>query len=217
MPNWTTNYLYVEGTSEAIENVKAAYKKSDPTSYESDVFDFEHFLPVPEVLWSVTAPVTVVETEAEAEKINRDWERDYGGLAKVAKKKAITREESNMFLREYGATNWYDWSLVNWGVKWNSGGADIMHSDDNRFVVRFDTAWNEPNAFIEHLRELEGIKEVESVAVHEGGDEPSTSEGWERFFQMDTEGEVDDEGENYSYSHTLVSYLPECKNSDQAG
>ena len=46
----------------------------------------------------------------------------------------------------YGEYNWYDWSIKNWGTKWNSCNTYI---DGNE--VHFDTAWNPAYPVIERL------------------------------------------------------------------
>ena len=48
----------------------------------------------------------------------------------------------------YGKKNWYDWSVWNWGTKWNSY--------SNRFdgdTLYFHTAWAAPHPVIEKLSE----------------------------------------------------------------
>lgn len=151
IPNWTTNYLHVEGTPEAITKIKSAYKEADPeASYVTDTFDFETFL---------------------------------------------------------------------WGTKWNSNGAEILHSDETRLVVRFDSAWSEPSGIFSHLRSLEGVSEVEHVSLHEGGGDPTMSEGWERYFEMDVETYRDEapDGEVITYTNTSVSYSPDAEVTTGAG
>jgi hypothetical protein len=39
--------------------------------------------------------------------------------------------------KKYGKDNWYDWSIANWGTKWN---ACASEAKDN--VITFDTAWS---------------------------------------------------------------------------
>lgn len=41
-------------------------------------------------------------------------------------------------LKKYGHATWYNWSIENWGTKWNS--YDCEAKGDN--VFEFDTAWN---------------------------------------------------------------------------
>lgn len=43
-------------------------------------------------------------------------------------------------LKQYGHASWYEWSIQNWGVKWNAG--DQKRISDT--VVRFTTAWAAP-------------------------------------------------------------------------
>lgn len=38
---------------------------------------------------------------------------------------------------KYGDKNWYDWSIINWGTKWNA-----CHSDFTNRTLWFDTAWS---------------------------------------------------------------------------
>lgn len=42
--------------------------------------------------------------------------------------------------KKYGKKNWYDWSIDNWGTKWNAT-TDYINIDDDRISIRFSTAW----------------------------------------------------------------------------
>lgn len=47
--------------------------------------------------------------------------------------------------RIYGEKNWFDWSIMNWGTKWNACEAnrDLIHEDDDKRVYYwFETAWS---------------------------------------------------------------------------
>lgn len=51
---------------------------------------------------------------------------------------------------KHGSNNWYDWSIFNWGTKWNAGYTEF-YSDDiskrgKKYVLdfKFDTAWSVP-------------------------------------------------------------------------
>lgn len=52
-------------------------------------------------------------------------------------------------LKEYGHTSWYEWSIANWGTKWNA--YQIERISDT--VIRFQTAWNAPLKWLEKLIE----------------------------------------------------------------
>lgn len=49
---------------------------------------------------------------------------------------------------KYGADNWYDWSIQNWGTKWNA--YDVSWS---MYSVCFDTAWSSVPKIIKKLSE----------------------------------------------------------------
>lgn len=42
--------------------------------------------------------------------------------------------------KEYGATTWYDWSVNNWGTKWNA--YDYVQVDPKAKFLQFNTAWS---------------------------------------------------------------------------
>ncbi len=42
-------------------------------------------------------------------------------------------------LKKYGFFNWYEWSIVNWGTKWNA--VNFEYEDDYK-VLKFETAWD---------------------------------------------------------------------------
>lgn len=56
---------------------------------------------------------------------------------------------------KYGSANWYDWSIANWGTKWNSYGYDDVTTpkefDGER--MEFQTAWSYPAPIIAALAE----------------------------------------------------------------
>ena len=47
------------------------------------------------------------------------------------------RQVSNIM--KYDAVNWYDWSINNWGTKWNSESLEV---DDRKQTLSFETAWD---------------------------------------------------------------------------
>ena len=50
----------------------------------------------------------------------------------------------------YGEYNWYDWSRINWGTKWNSSDA-CYNFTPNGVIVEFQTAWNFPLPIIKAI------------------------------------------------------------------
>ena len=46
--------------------------------------------------------------------------------------------------KKYGENNWYDWSNLHWGTKWNAGLAKITEDTENALSYYFESAWDCP-------------------------------------------------------------------------
>lgn len=62
---------------------------------------------------------------------------------------------------QYGVNNWYDWSIENWGTKWNAGYTEFYGKEEivpwgDEYVLefKFDTAWNLPIPIYKKLAEM---------------------------------------------------------------
>jgi hypothetical protein len=47
--------------------------------------------------------------------------------------------------------NWYDWSINNWGTKWDVSPYDWDRQDETSINMNFDSAWAPPTALYEYL------------------------------------------------------------------
>ena len=47
--------------------------------------------------------------------------------------------------------DWYNWSLDNWGTKWDACEPNINHNDIDYFAVSFESAWSPPIAWIDNI------------------------------------------------------------------
>lgn len=57
-------------------------------------------------------------------------------------------------IKRYGERDWYDWSIKNWGTKWNAGDT-VVYSD----VIEFQTAWSTPiPVFVELSKRLKNVE-----------------------------------------------------------
>lgn len=54
----------------------------------------------------------------------------------------------------YGKNNWRDWSIANWGTKWNAYEYNIVTDHSGRNKIEFFTAWSAPHPVIEKLAEM---------------------------------------------------------------
>lgn len=57
----------------------------------------------------------------------------------------------NEFKEKYGAYDWYDWRVQNWGTKWDIYEVDIQHYDPTLITLCFQTAWSPPQMVIGSL------------------------------------------------------------------
>ena len=58
-------------------------------------------------------------------------------------------------IMRYGYKDWYDWSIENWGTKWNA--CDCF---DNGDYIEFETAWSLPHPVYAKLAEITPIRVV---------------------------------------------------------
>jgi hypothetical protein len=65
-------------------------------------------------------------------------------------------ELAKRFMEQYGATDWYNWQVQNWGTKWDIGadGQPADDSDNGGLILSFDSAWSPPIGAYETLSEL---------------------------------------------------------------
>ena len=73
-----------------------------------------------------------------------------------APNREATAEQIDALIEKYGASDWYNWCVNNWGTKWDIGGDDFLidEVDTNTVRVSFDSAWAPPVNFYEHMATL---------------------------------------------------------------
>lgn len=57
-------------------------------------------------------------------------------------------------IEECGHTDWYGWSVENWGTKWNAYEFELVDQEPDKLVIRFQTAWSVPVPVLQRLVEL---------------------------------------------------------------
>ena len=104
MPNWCWNTLEVQGAKKDMKEFYDMFK-----SNTKDTFDFEWFVPMPKIFNEIKVGGITIDGVQHTSWIEHD----------DGTKTGITDEQKQIMKDEYGADNWYDWSLGNWGCKWN--------------------------------------------------------------------------------------------------
>ena len=147
MPNHTANNFTVTGP---VADVKRFLKQAAGSDKE---LSFNSLLPLPTVLRNVSSPVRIQPQE----EINATWDewykrKDEGKLEKWELEQGrpmglgITQDTYNTLMKEYGVSNWYDWSVLNWGTKWDCYDVrewNIAVADEEMTAtIYYETAWS---------------------------------------------------------------------------
>jgi len=147
MPNWTYNNVQFIGKTE--DSVK---KLKELLKSKDNDFDFNNIIPI---------PLALTETVSGSENAKPDWQK----------------EQSEKLKKQHGFDNWYDWSIMNWGTKWNSCNTEV-ELNENVLNYTFETAWDAPREIakaLNHMKEtiLKDIS-IDWNCTHEDGDEEET-------------------------------------------
>jgi hypothetical protein len=124
-------------------------------------------------------------------------------------------EEEKQRLRDlYGAVDWYDWQVNNWGTKWDVEARIIgdTHAAANHVflsklkeskrvvTMEFDSAWAPPTPVIKHL-----AKQFPNTNIYHTYDESGSDFSG---YNMYSNGECVKEQETESYSNLKFYYEP---------
>lgn len=179
MPNWTQNRITFKGNPERILELKQHILIVDEDEDSGYSFDFNRVIPMPEVIKN-----TIADNHSDS---LMKWFTD-----NIEKEDFICYETYCMWFNEqehkhteiltqerfdtlglcfvkYGSIDWYQWSVKNWGCKWNSSETRILTDEPNELSIGFQTPWNEPTGVLSKLNELYGDLHFESCHEHEGG------------------------------------------------
>lgn len=153
MPNHVTNGLSISTDNEK----KLAKFKAKAISEQSGIitFDFNAIIPMPdEIMRTGSGSMNkVVDTQAEADHLNSKITRPFTSHDKIDTW-VLSRPEYDRRINEYGATNWYDWSVKHWGTKWNAYDAKIVDNKPKYLAIQFNTAWSPPEPVFRAIEKM---------------------------------------------------------------
>ena len=162
MPNWCQNEVSIYGDEEDIKKLKAEVFTVDEDN-KQPYLDFNKVVPMPKELANSVSPPTIVSEEIirmrDLVKANPSiqsiWVNGRQIKDDMWSDRYITKEQSEILKKTYGANNWYDWRVTNWGTKWGIDGESIQFydEDDNHIELHFDTAWGPPDEIYQELRD----------------------------------------------------------------
>jgi hypothetical protein len=151
MPNWCENKWEIHCNSpEEAKSVAENLKFSD------DVFSFEAIIPMPAILKKTASGFITIDgeelktwIEVEVPDDTPTGENGKGGVVReswngkrVLKRKPTLEERAQ--IEATGYSNWYEWSIDNWGTKWDACEPEV-HIFGAQILIDFNTAWGRPS------------------------------------------------------------------------
>lgn len=194
MPNHIMNKVSV---SDKFEEIAKKIKSKD------SAFDFNKIIPMPEVLKNCTSPARILSGK-EYEKVMAEYEKEKADKERYSSH-PITPEQSEEYLKKYGANEWYSWALKNWGTKWNA--YEVITEYD---AFEFQTAWSTPVPVIAKLSKMfpSVVFEVQYADEDLGGGNAGTYEI--------KNGEILDESEgDFDFACEVWGFDPEEERADR--
>ena len=153
MPNYVRNIVRISADAETISKMKETlFEDGNPSS-----FSFDKIIPRPESLniessTRVMNALDYLNGDKTALDKYKGEERD-----KVLKLGETARDN----LEKYGFTDWYEWSIHNWGTKWDACEPDADLSATEYIGIVFDTAWSTPEPVFTKLAKMFPKAEIE--------------------------------------------------------
>ena len=228
MPNYVSNLVEFSGDPVAVQNMLIAIKDD---RYGLGTIDFNKLIPMPESL-----NIEAGSRNDKGLKAYRDFisvytlENGITGLDLLH----IPQQSEDAFLRvrtdiqpdewelgrqafrnqlQYGAPTWYEWSIRNWGTKWNACGYDDgTDYGTNCKALWFETAWDAPVPVIEELArrfpELEFTHKWadEDIGHNCGMQEYAAGERTEEYFPDGQRDQIDFALEVWGYDPEDLGY-----------
>jgi len=165
-----------------------------PEGNDEETLDFNRIIPMPETLKCTTAgsganlgielltgkpQPCIFAGFGSHSYLDSQWIQELG-IANIDELRAWAEKERPDAIeagkaaiaahRETGFYDWYDWSVANWGTKWNSYHFSIDNDDiaPDGLSFRFDTAWAFPRPIFEKLARMFPTLQFECTCFDEG-------------------------------------------------
>jgi hypothetical protein len=184
MPNHVSHILVAVGPAASIARLLSEEFLSIDGDVDRQCLDFNKLIPMPEELnitdGSDTSLGLAITEATGAAKAHCDRKlKDYRSYPWAVAAGITTREDLLAYAKDkcptaiaagrqaadninkHGCATWYDWSIKNWGTKWNSYSFTIVRQAEEFCELRFDTAWSPPEPV---LRELS--KRLPDLVLH---------------------------------------------------
>ena len=181
MPNHVTNIVSIKGERLIVKEMLEKIKNDE---YGIGTIDFNKIIPMPESLEIESGSRTTHGLHAYKDFIDvytlmGTEEKDLLNIPKSSEEAFLKMRNDvkpdewelgrTAFQNQikYGAADWYDWRIGNWGTKWNAYGYEKgVDYSENEYLC-FETAWSAPHPILDKLAEM--YPDIEFM--HEWADE----------------------------------------------
>jgi hypothetical protein len=180
MPNHTANNVTITGPKDTVLAITTMAKNT------SQDFSLNSFLPIPSELKNTSSPARIM-SQSEIDDMWTEWRKkkeskcDTGPMGLHSYEKdapfglGITQQTSDELTAKCGTNNWYDWSVDNWGTKWDcysvsEWGVDSVDSETSAATIYYETAWSPITIFWQKISQQYPDCEFRHEFADEGGE-----------------------------------------------
>lgn len=195
MPNWVSINMTV---SSKTPKEMSDFREKVSMSRGDDVcaLSFQRIIPMPEILKkSERDSFSTIGYSAfygdPSAIMQYPWVQEAGvktveDLRRFLESKDVRYKQgadlARQAIEETGCSDWYEWSIENWGTKWDSCHVEVCKEEDCFLELTFSTAWSFPVPVFNQLAKQFPNLQFQGSFIEEGD-----------FFEGDFESEFDSE------------------------
>lgn len=150
MPNWCDCDLYVSGPADELSRFLEAIKTKD--GEEGEYAILSNLVPTPTILRNVASPPVFIDTREEAKEKNKEYMDTPLGRDHTVR--YMTKDQAEKLNRRYGAIDWYNWNISNWGSKWGDCETTLMAATNEGLSINFQSPWGPPSTGLLRVSEI---------------------------------------------------------------
>lgn len=173
MPNWVENKITIEADAHVLDEIQ---NKVRTTITDDDGNEQERHLiastliPMPEEISMLDGTETNIRRfkDLDGNLVKIDQMRamqfynmnDEELLGEGYTMETLTGKELDELDEKYGAHDWYNWNIANYGTKWGDCETRMIKRDKKSLEYTFDTAWAPAYPMIEKIAKGYDVKKI---------------------------------------------------------
>ncbi len=189
MPNWVENKITIEADATVLDEiqnkVRTTFTDEDGNQLERHLIA-TNLIPMPDEIRMLDGTETNIRRfkDLDGNSVKIDQMRavtfysmnDEELLGEGYTMETLTGKELEELDEKYGAHDWYNWNVNNYGTKWGDCETRMINRDKESLEYTFDTAWAPAYPMIEKIaREYDVKKIIYRFFSMENGDKGSAT------------------------------------------